>query len=492
MKQKGILTQIAQLLIFLFLVLGVSCKNEQDEIDDSKSELNSHKELLNQLEEAQDEAKVIIQMVKLIDKEGRGWKLIFTDGTSIRLDDTILINQDDDTISITMPDEAVFVFNMDRIKPRGGLPIIYLSTPNGRKITSKDEWIDECILEVLTDDGSANLYLTDVLLRGRGNSTWGYPKKPYAIKLNKKTELLGMPAHRRWILLANWMDKTLLRNSLAFELSRKTELAYTPRGVFVDLVFNGEFVGNYYLCEHIKIDPERVNIAELDNSDYTMPTITGGYLIELDVNYDEINKFTTDVKSLPVNIKEPDEDDLNDAQFDYIKDYLNNIENILYASGEGAYEDYIDTKSFIDWLLVHELTGNVEPHHPKSCFMHKDRNGKLVAGPVWDFDWGTFIPGYSGFINASKIWYDKLLDDEAFRAELKERWNMLKPEFQSVSAFIDEQADYIRQSALANSEIWPITLEVNGDESMSFDEAVVRLKDTYEQRIQSLDSLINE
>lgn len=259
----------------------------------------------------------------------------------------------------------------------------------------------------------------------------------------------------------------------------------------MEVVLNGTYLGNYYLCEQIKIDQERVNITEMKKTQTQEPEITGGYLVELDTYYDEINKFKTARKKLPVNIKEPDEEVLNSQQKSYIENYFNKIEDILYASNElSTYKDYIDTDSFIDWWLVHELTGNGEPNHPKSSYMHKDRNGKLKAGPIWDFDWGTFTPGSNSFKANKSIWYDMLFEDPAFKARVKERWTSLKPGFQTILPFIDEQAAYIRQSAIVSNNMWPITQNVNGDEQMFFDDAVKRLRDAYEQRISTLDRLI--
>ncbi len=376
----------------------------------------------------------------------------------------------------------------------GKLPTVYLTTPGGQKIESKEKWVENSEIRIVKADGSEDLNVTKASLRGRGNSTWGYPKKPFAIKLDKKEEVLGMPRHKRWVLLANWMDRTLMRNSVAFEIARKTSLAWTPRGEFVEVVLNGEHLGNYYLCEHIKVDENRVNIVELDESDTEEPTISGGYLVEMDTYYDEINKFKTNIRQMPVNIKEPDEEVLNSAQLAYIQGYFNRIESLLYDDNPPAgesYMDYMDVASFIDWWLVHEVTLNGEPNHPKSSFMHKDREGKLFAGPVWDFDWGTFRPGSTNFLTKNSIWFDKLFQDPEFVAEVKSRWDLLKPEFETVIDYINEEASYIRESAEVNSEMWPITTNVNGDEKMSFDQAVNRLREVYIGRIDLLDRLID-
>lgn len=373
------------------------------------------------------------------------------------------------------------------------LPAVYLTTPNGVGIASKDNWLKDCYLRIVNPDGSEDL-AAGASFKGRGNSTWGYPKKPYAIKLDSKAAVLGMPKHKRWVLLANWMDRTLLRNSVAFEIARQTGLEWTPRGTFVEVYLNGRHLGNYYLCEQIKVDKNRVNIAEMESPDVEGEAVTGGYLMELDTYYDEVNKFRTSVCNLPVNIKEPDEDVLVPAQLNYIRNYMNRVEQVLYGSdfaSSRSYTELLDVNSFIDWWLVHELTQNSEPNHPKSSYMHKDRSGKLKAGPVWDFDWGTFTPAKNdGLRNKDAIWYGRLFQDPAFVAEVQQRWTALKPKFESILQFIDMQAGMIKESAEVNSRMWPIGQTVNGDEALSFDDAVKRLRQTYHNRIQTLDAAI--
>lgn len=133
----------------------------------------------------------------------------------------------------------------------------------------------------------------------------GVVKKPCAFKLSSRRQALGMAKHKRRVLLANCFDRSLIRNAVVFELGRETSLEWTPRGEYVDLVLNGVLLGNYYLCEQIKVDKNRVNITEMSSSDVDGESVTGGYLLEYDVNYDEVNKFKTAVKNYPVNIKEP-------------------------------------------------------------------------------------------------------------------------------------------------------------------------------------------
>ena len=269
-------------------------------------------------------------------------------------------------------------------------------------------------------------------IRGRGNNTWGYPKKPYAIKLDSKSEVLGMPKHKRWVLLANWMDRTLLRNDVAFEMARRI-MDWAPRGKFVELFLNGEHQGNYYLCEQIKVDENRVDVDELDEkTDFADESqITGGYLLEYD-KYgpnDEINYFYSQVQNYPVTIKEPDEEVITSWEhpaYLYIQGYVNSLEQLLEADKDSLVcwseiEGLIDVTSYIDWWLINELVCNGEVIHPKSSYMYKKRDGKLYAGPVWDFDYGTFRRGSKSLILLSSLYYKYFFEYPEFRLAVKER-----------------------------------------------------------------------
>lgn len=375
-----------------------------------------------------------------------------------------------------------------------GLPVVCINTPDSKPITSKTEWMDDAEITIYNANGSINYSDNKLQIRGRGNSTWSFPKKPYALKLNKKAEILGMPKHKRWVLLANWMDRTLLRNDFAFEIARNTGLEWTPRGQFVEVILNGNHLGNYYLCEQIKVDKNRVDIAELTEKDIEGENITGGYLMELDVYYDEVNKFKSKIRELPYMFKEPDEDVLQPVQFKYMEDFVNQMEELLYSADwleKREYEKYMDLNSFVDWWFIYELSMNSEPNHPKSSYVHKDRNGKLSAGPVWDFDYWTFMPintNRFGIIEA--IYYDRLFQDPEFVKIVKKRWQTLKPKFKSVPNKIRSQASIIRHSERFNHELWPIWITVNDDVDLSFKDAVNRMINAYESKLSWLDQRI--
>ena len=240
------------------------------------------------------------------------------------------------------------------------------------------------------------------------------------------------------------------------------------------------------MCEQIKVDDDRVSIDEL-----TSDEVDGGYLLELDSYYDEDFKFTSDLRSLPYQFKDPDL--VNASQFEYIRNYVNNMETSLYSSERFAareYLQYIDVDSFIDWWFVQELSGNEESKHPKSVYMYKDKGGKLTMGPAWDYDWKTFRP-HTEFKSNKHLYYDRLFQDPEFKARVKERWNLFRSAFLTIPDYIDAEADAIRNSEVMNHALWPITQNTNGDINLTFDEAVARMKKSYSDKMNWMDRTIN-
>lgn len=372
------------------------------------------------------------------------------------------------------------------------LPKVFITTPDETNIVSKEEWVKDGNIVIL--DGYGNVAMDmQADFKGRGNSTWLLPKKPYAIKLESKAKVLSMPEHKRWVLLANWLDRTLLRNDIAFEIARIC-LPFTPRGVFVELYLNNEHRGNYYLCEQIKIDKNRLNIDKIDE---TTPEeeMTGGYLIEFDTySEQEINYFYTKHRNLPVTIKEPDEDIVISPEhpaFVYIQNYINNIEEKFLSGDYEEIEKLIDIESYADWWIVYNLTGNMEAGHPKSCYMYKKRNGKLYAGPAWDFDCETFLPGRKGGLLKNTLWYCYLFEYKEFKDVVKKRWRKFRSDLEKIPSYIDNKAEYIKSSNEENFAMWPITHDVNKDTNIPFEEAVERLKTAYIERITELEKEIS-
>ena len=372
-----------------------------------------------------------------------------------------------------------------------GLPVVYVNTDNGAKITSKTEFVKASF----SVKGTRTLPGMDAVscrIRGRGNTTWTWPKKSYLVALDHRASVLGMPEHKRWVLLANFMDRTLMRNLVSMKVSSlMTHLAWTPRCVPVELVLNGKHVGSYLLIEQVRVDKNRVDIDE-DN----------GLLYELDFHYD--NPIQWKDHGIPFSIKYPDEDDITSDQKTYAKQYIAEVANTIYGSNfkdkENGYAKYLDVESYIDYWLVYEVMTNHELGNPGSVMFHKDLGGKLTAGPCWDFDWGVLsfytCNGANALVNGHAIWYDRLFQDPDFKAKVKARFLELKPQLQEIPNYMEDCRTLLSESAKLNFAMWNPADDksqnggniINGDENLTFDAAVDRLKKNFNTHLKVIES----
>ena len=273
-----------------------------------------------------------------------------------------------------------------RLYQATNLPMVVINTEGAQDIVSKENEITSTVY-IISENGTALLTDTETGVRGRGNSSWTFDKKPYRLKFSEKRSPLGAPAKaKKWTLINNHSDKSLLRNIVAFEISRRMGMAYTPFCHPVDVFLNGEYKGCYQLCDQIEVNENRVNVTEIESGD---SDITGGYLIEIDGNLDVYQNeefYFHSNKRIPVTIKSPDE---GDAEKAYITDYFNKMEAAVFAENfddeaEG-YRKYLDLESFLRNFIISELVGN--PDAFWSVYMYKERGQeKLFTGPIWDND----------------------------------------------------------------------------------------------------------
>lgn len=301
-------------------------------------------------------------------------------------------------------------------------------------------------------------------MKGHGNSTWGMPKKPYRLKLDSKAAILGMPKDKNWILLANYDDKTLLRNRTAFELGNRFGMPWTPRDYPVEVTLNGDYVGAYDFVEKIRVDKNRVNIADTDN---TVAPESTGFILEIDERMDDSVCWRT-TQGVAFCIDTPDPS--SDAQVAYIKDYVQKAEDALFSPNlmdpATGYEQYIDVDSVIDWFLVNELFKNQDADFFSSVYLYKDAGGKLKFGPVWDFDIGAGNVNYSdaeyptGWWVANASWIARMrAADPTFEARVRARWQALKAtQIDTLAAFIDDRSQSLINSGAekSNFDRWPI------------------------------------
>ncbi|CAN5526195.1 CotH kinase family protein [soil metagenome] len=343
-----------------------------------------------------------------------------------------------------------------------GLPIFYLTTAG--PVLSKDIYVNGNLVinpNVLAVQEIRNI---DLQIKGRGNSTWDMPKKPYRLKFGAKTAMFGLPAAKNWVLLANYADKTLMRNYIADFVGQQVQADFTPHGIFVELVMNGEYVGTYMLTEQVEVDPNRVNIKDLKPANTSAADITGGYLLELDQRLGEVYWFPT-TRALPMNIKSPDA--ITPAQMAYISGYVQQTEDAIFSADFGdpnkGYAKYINVDSFIKWFLVSELFKNQDSKNFSSMLYYKDRNGKLGMGPLWDFDLAAGNVNYSDATNPTGwwvkdgVWFSRLFQDPVFYAKVKAAWADLKAKgIPAMFTTIDSTQDYLTPSALQNFQRWDI------------------------------------
>lgn len=233
-------------------------------------------------------------------------------------------------------------------------------------------------LTILGDDGHKEILTGPGTIKERGNASRLYPKRPYRIKFDEKQTVLGSPSKaKKWTLIPNYSDKTLVRNMIAFEMSRRLEIPYTPFCTLVDVMVNGEYKGCYQLADQIEVKKNRVDIVEMDENDISGEALTGGYLLEIDAYaYKEASYFYSGLGN-PVTIKSPDDDIITPEQKNYIMTYFNMMERDK--------EKYLDKNTFLRHFIVGELSGNTDTYW--STYVYKNRsNDTLYTGPVWDFD----------------------------------------------------------------------------------------------------------
>ncbi|MBR6245017.1 CotH kinase family protein [bacterium] len=344
------------------------------------------------------------------------------------------------TATVSGADDTVLVSDVASVA-NTALPTLFIETPNNAEITSKEDWITGARISLTGTEESWNFENVPTSIRGRGNSTWLLSKKPYALKLDKKQQIMGLPTHKRWVLIANYLDNTFMRNETAFYLSRIFEFDWTVRGDFVDLVLNGEYQGLYWLGEAIKVSRNRVDIDD-GNEDMTDDE-DKDYLVEMDKYFDEPVKFQSPIRNLPYMIK--NDDYMVDgngvitsggaARLERFQAKIDTLEKLLYPkftpgsdtnnspAPDETYANVIDIESWAKFWFVNEIMDNTELRHPKSCYFTFDSTHNIFkAGPVWDFDCSSLY-NRSSCILKETIYYNALFKSPAFKAKVKELWN---------------------------------------------------------------------
>lgn len=372
---------------------------------------------------------------------------------------------------------------------------------------------------IIIADGKINVDAS-AGVRERGNASRGFPKKPWRIKFDKKQQPLDAPAKaKKWTLINNYGDKTLMRNIVAFELARRVGMDYVPFCRPVDVILNGEYKGCYQLCDQVEVNPGRVEITEMTKDDTAYEALTGGYLIEVDAYaYDEpAQSWFATRKSTPVTIKSPKDDEILPVQKLYIMSYFQKLEDGIYASDykdeNPGYLSMFDLDSFLRYFIVGELSGNTDTFW--STYMYKERNdNRFFTGPIWDVDLGfdndkrtypLLNTASSNFLALSdavssagnmRSFVRRIVKDNPYNRErLARLWSIARDsqglQAESLLKFIDDCAKNLDESQTLNFMRWPILNEcvhMNPVASGSYQGEVDRLKNYLAGRLSQLDS----
>jgi len=381
------------------------------------------------------------------------------------------------------------------------LPIIIINTPPGQTIRNEPKisadmkiiFNGEGSLNHVTDTG--NVYTGNIGIEIRGHYSASLPQKPYGIETrdpagaNLNMSPLGMPPENDWVLLANYNDKTFLRNFLAFELSNLMG-HYAPRMRYCEVILNNEYQGIYLFGEKIKRDDGRLNISKLEPFENTGDDLTGGYIFKNDYytasdswksNFSPANKPGAQVYFV---YYEPEPDEITAQQKNYLQAFINSLEKTIYSGNyknkTSGYSAYLDVGSFADHFIIGEVTRNIDAYK-KSRFFYKDADSKdplLHSGPEWDYDWAwknirencehfdkTDGSGWAYKVNecnntpVAPSWEVRLLQDSAFANHINRRYFSLRESILSetyIFSIIDSVVSLLNEAQSRHFEKWKI------------------------------------
>jgi hypothetical protein len=355
---------------------------------------------------------------------------------------------------------------------------MYINTKNKTGIKSKTEYI-YCTVKIDGKNIYKDFYFDfpdSAKIRGRGNSTWEYySKKPYRLELGSKNDLLGMKKAKDWVLLANYRDPTNFMNAVAFDMARYLEMPYTNSNRFVEVYLDSSYIGLYQLTEQIEQGQNRVAIDE-----------NKGVLINLDLDDGPMyqpaagDNFISDIFFLPIGIKYPENP--TPTEIEAIKQDFAELEQYIEDVDFTNLQKRLDISSLIDFLIIQEMTRNVELVTPRSMYMYKDADNIYHFGPVWDFDggfafdWASMSNGHGYF--GSNSWlmgsenpaihpYDNynyipdffvnMFNSKEFVSAYQKRWAEVKVGM--LNYCFTQLDDYVKHcnTAIANNaKKWPI------------------------------------
>jgi hypothetical protein len=405
------------------------------------------------------------------------------------------------------------------------LPLIIINT--------LDQWIpDEPKIEVhmgiINNPGGVNKktdpfneYDGKIAIEIRGSSSQMFEKKNYTLETrtatgeNNNVPLLGMPAENDWVLHGPYSDKSLMRNALTFQLGNEMG-RWAPRTRFCELYINDDYRGVYLLMEKIKRDSCRLDISKLNPDEISGTDLTGGYILSIDRQGDYwVSPYPGMYGGqIIINYIYPEYADMPYQQTQYIKNYVTSFENALvganYRDPEKGYRAYADVYSFIDYFLINELNRNVDAYR-LSAFFYKNKNDKLMMGPLWDhnlsFGNADYYQGFNtqGWVMDGvdpgdwfqiPFWWERLRQDDFFNLEMKKRWQYLRQgpfNIEHINGIIDSLAIVLDAAKDRNFDRFPVLGQYiwpNYFIGLTYEAEINFLKDWISQRINWMDAQI--
>ena len=383
----------------------------------------------------------------------------------------------------------------DKEYPYAGVPRIVIETENRQAIKDRETEIP-AKLQIWGEKESES-EIMDLTIRGRGNTSWtDVPKKSYKIEFEKKQSVLGMPKDKDWALIANYYDKSLMRNFISYRLSAALGAFYAPRCEFAELYLNGKYLGVYLLTETIKIGKNRVNIPKDDYS----------YIVEVDGKYKTGEQvvfsdvLTENGKGKAFRIHDPK--NASDEILDTVQNHIQNFEFFLKTIKSGKkndIEDWLDVEESVKHYWVQEFTKNPDAEFYTSVYFSWIKGETIRMGPVWDFDM-AFGNHTNANVNLSDRWYLRtkywnyfLFKSDEYVKRVNQFWIQKHDEFMAVLNSIDAQSAFLSETAKNNFRRWNILKDSSTDmwknqNFSSYNEAVSNLKKWLSERIQWIDN----
>ena len=377
--------------------------------------------------------------------------------------------------------------------PYAGIPRIVIETENRREIKDRETEIPAKLQ--IWGEKAPESEIMELTIRGRGNTSWDeMPKKSYKIEFIKKQAMLGMPKDRDWALIANYADKTLMKNFLAYHLAMDIGMSYAPRCKFIELFINKEYMGLYLLTETIKIAQNRINIPKGDFS----------YIIEFDNKVRESEQYffsSTSIQRTPLRIHYPK--NISNESRNKIIAHIHKFESFLLTAYQDSLNEirrWIDIEEFAKHYWIQEITKNPDTIYPTSVYFTWVDDKPIQMGPVWDFDlafgghYKEDAAIYKGWRSKDYYWNEKLFANKMFEEKIHSFWFENETKFHQCFHTIDSLEKVIENAAANNFRKWNI-LRQNGiwisKPVENYNEAVLNLRHWYEKRVQWINENIN-